>query len=588
MGMKHGLRRLLTAGAAVPAMVAASLAPASAAHADVPSGTLVVVITDSLGAPVVGARLLIAPTAGAFDMVGGPSNADGTITATGVWARTDYRLEITTPGGLVDYVPGKATAAEAGHYSVLAGETTTVTEQLSQSGNVVVSLVDRVTGKPVGDGCVGLSSAPFDEAADCDHPDGRYVFVAAPLGKASIVVSGSSTHWSPGPVWFAVTPGTVSESIPMAPAVAIRTVIQAADDPSAHPRFCVQPVYPVDTLLNGGETPYCSDPTTGSLTIGPLVSVPVQLFAYPEDYLHDTPFAPVYGAQWVGASGGTGDQRLARTFDLAAGPVVDIAPIRVDHAGSITGVVTTQGINTTEIAVRPYAPQVMLHLNYGPGLGTVTTPGSSYQLNGLGPYDWPVLFQDWQDGWYAEQWSGGAANRYEASMVPVKAGGTATVNATMVATSWVAGTFTSPPAPPPITSWLMATNAVTGDWTGYVYINGDVNGWQIAGLNTDPVRLLYNITGELRQYPFAVYPGVQTGMVLANARPVSRPDPASLYGVGHVRPPIRPIVRGTPPPKPPAPTSPMPTSPTPTSPPPLAPTQLAPLSGCASREPRCL
>jgi hypothetical protein len=578
--MGRGLRRLLTAGATTLVLTAASLGLAAVAQAAVTPGTLVVIVTDSLGAPVVGATMSLSTDAVNWGRYGNISGADGTITAT-LQPKT-YHIQITTPGGLVDYLPGQSDPGPSWTYNVVSGVTLTETEQLSQSGNVEVSLLDKVTGAPVTEGCVFLSGATYNAATFCNRPDGRYSFVAVPLGAHTITVGSTKTHWAPDPVQVDVSPGLVAAPVRLDPAGAITTVIQAADDPSVHPNFCVQPVYAADTLLNHGETANCTyDTVTGSLTIGPLESAPLQLFALSDDYSDSSkPFAPVYGAQWVGASGGTGDQRLAQTFTVAAGTVVNAAPIRLDHAGSITGVVTgppgapVDNAPLPDIAVMPYAPQTMLHLNYGPGLAMMTRVGASFQLTGLGPYQWPVLFQDWQ-GTYAEQWSGGARNRYKASMVSVSAGGTATVNATLAYAAQVFGSFTGNPSPAPTDAWVMAVDAATGDWTGQALVYQ--NSWWDLGLNPDPVRLISTVDGQLRNLPFTVVPGGPHGqyLVLApNSAPVGS-DPVSLYGAGHVAPPAHPQVRGA--------------SGTPARPAtPAAPKPAAPLPICGYARPRCM
>jgi hypothetical protein len=585
--MRQRLRRLITSGITVLAIAAAGLGPAASAQAAT-TGTLVVTVTDSLGAPVVGATLsLLLDGYTTWDRWGSsPSGANGTITVH--MLPHTFRMQISTPNGLNDYVPGKTTPQEAGAYSVASGETTTVAEQLSQSGNVVVSLLDKVTGGQVIDACVTLRGAGYTTPRVCDRSDGRYAFAGVPLGAGTILASDSETHWDSAAVPVTVSPGVVETTVRLDPAAAIHTSVEAADDPSAHPEFCVYPVYAANTLLYPPRTMSCSDPATGNLWIGPLPSVPVQLFAVSADYFDTSrPFAPVYGAQWVGATGGTGDQRLARTFTLNAGQVDGIAPIRVDRAGSITGSVTGPAYDTwSQIFVTPFAPQLYAPIMMGAqGLGTEVHIGTSFLLTGLGPYQWPVLFQD-SAHWYAEQWSGGAPNRYQASMVSVPAGGAGYVNATMTTPgNRLYGTLLGSSTQPANYGFVIATNAITGDWTGGRYLYE--NNWEVDGLTPDPVRLTYVVDNQVKQYRYEVHPfdlfDSAIGLVLGATRPI---DP--LTGGRHITPPTRPTVTvtGAAPAQPPNPTSPVPAKPT--SPVPPAPATVAPLSTCATTEPRCV
>ena len=498
--MRHG-RQLLRITVTVLSVVLAAFGVNGAAQAATATGTLVVVVTDSVGAPLPGARLTFSNDGGTTwrGIATTSPSTPGTYSLKA--APGGYEVRIAMPSGLVDYVPGQSTPAGAQTYQVLDGQSTTVNEQLSQSGNVQISLVDRITGAPVSDGCVSMP-AFGNVAAVCNHADGRYTFVAVPLGQQTVNVSGTWTHWSPSPVSITVAAGFGDYPVRLDPAAAVQTVVQAADDPTLHPEFCAQPVYPTTSLLNWTARLACSDPTTGVLTLGPLPAVPTQLFAMPADAFDTShAFNPVYGAQWVGASGGTGDQRQALTISATTGTVTAVPPIRVDHAGSISGVASDPyGDVTTGVYISPVAPQVGLSYRSDSGLAVYLSLGSTYTLTGLGPYAWPVDFANYDRGAYAEQWSGGAPNRYAATPVQVNPGQTSTANATLVWANGVTGVFNNPPRAPANNAWVMATNAKTGDWTGLEYVYG--NKFDIAGLSSDPVRLTYQPgNGVVYEYP---------------------------------------------------------------------------------------
>jgi hypothetical protein len=184
---------MLTVAGTVLTVAAATFGVTAAAEAATGTGTMVVIVTDSVGAPLTGATVTFSANGGTSWIVGAAPGPAGTYTR--ALAAGSYLVRIAAAGGLVDYVPGRTTTAGAATYAIVAGQTTTVTEQLSQSGNLQVSLVDGVTGAPVGDGCVSLSGYSTS-VANCDHADGRYLFVAVPIGPHTLTVYGGSRHWA--------------------------------------------------------------------------------------------------------------------------------------------------------------------------------------------------------------------------------------------------------------------------------------------------------------------------------------------------------------------------------------------------------
>jgi hypothetical protein len=513
--MRRRVRTVLTAIAAVVSVALATVGLGGTADAATATGTLAVLVTDSVGGPLGGA-IVAATSDGTTWHQTGLSQPAGTYQLK--LAPGGYRIRITAANGaIVDFVPGLPTIDGAATFQVVADQTTTVNEQLTQSGNVQVSLVDRVTGQPVTDGCVTIGYRPSSPI--CNHPDGRYLFVAVPLGSQTFTVSATWTHWTPDPVQVTVASGFVDVPVRLDPAAAIQTSVQASDDPSIHPDFCVLPVYPGAA----GVQFYCDDTTTGTVHIGPLPTTSVQLFAMSVDDLPGSTSVPVYGAQWVGAHGGTGDQREAQRFGLTEGTVTTVPPIQLDHAGSISGVVGP-GNNqvTNEYYVQPFGLQPGLGFGWGLGAGIAVAAlmGGPYTLTGLGPYAWPVEFSG--RAGFADQWSGNAPDRYAATLVQVKAGQTSVLNATMVPGESVTGFYYVTPPTTDYQGWVYAVNSVTGDETGFDL--GGTNTFQIYGLNSEPVRLKYQLyaTGDRwYDYPLTVPTSgpVSTAVVLTRAAP---------------------------------------------------------------------
>ncbi|NJC68800.1 hypothetical protein HC031_03525 [Planosporangium thailandense] len=480
--MGHQVRRAVLAACAGLLAAVTSVAVAGPAHAAIP-GTVTVTVTDYTGAPVAGAKIEMSPN-GQTWYLAGTTGTDGGHTLGGVTPGT-YKVRIQAPGGLVQYVPGKTVADQATAYQVQSGQTTQVTDRLIASGSVQISLVDRVSGAPVTRGCVRIG--PSNRV--CDHADGRYFFAGVPTGPQTIVVESTKTAW-PASQGVTVPAGPADFPMKLDPAAAIQTTVQAADNAAIHPSTCVLAVYHgADAATN---TNCDIDPATGSLLIGPLASTAVQLFAVSASvFVPGSPFNPVYGAQWVGATGGTGDQRQALKVNTKAGTVTTIPPIRLDHAGSIAGSLDDPyyGDSGTYAWVRPFGLQDGLRNLPAPGLVDYAYVGGIYRINGLGPYAWPVQFAG-ERGVYAEQWSGNAPDRYAAIPVHVVAGQTASLNATMTyATGGITGRMRLTDADTPASGfWVSATNAVTGDDTGLGYMLQG-NSFAVAGLNADPVVL---------------------------------------------------------------------------------------------------
>ncbi|HET9517636.1 MAG TPA: hypothetical protein VFO77_07930, partial [Actinoplanes sp.] len=125
-------------------------------------------------------------------------------------------------------------------------------------------------------------------------------------------------------------------------------------------------------------------------------------------------------AQWLGTTGGTGDQRAATKITVKAGKVTSAPKVKLDKAGTVTGTVTTADGKTV-----PHGDASLSAWDYGAGgNGARLDRLGRYKLDGLGPYRWPLVFTTQQ----GRQWSGGKGNRYAATTVQVNAGETVTHN----------------------------------------------------------------------------------------------------------------------------------------------------------------
>ncbi|HEY0700847.1 MAG TPA: hypothetical protein VGD43_23950 [Micromonospora sp.] len=259
----------------------------------------------------------------------------------------------------------------------------------------------------------------------------------------------------------------------------------------AHPATCVTPMN-ADPLAAqplprpGWNAPYrhCSD-TRGDLLIGPLPDVPVRLLAIPTSWS--------YGAQWVGSSGGTGDQRSAAVVTARTGQVVDAPPIRLDRDGAISGYIQGPGgawVNgcATAFPDHPDLPDIS-------GVTACTShTGTQHDgffiLHGLGPYEWPIRFYgtEFESGRrLAPEWSGDVGDRLRATPVPVQ-----TSTLTIMETT----TVLEPAAR--IDAFLTGAAPVSGDRVfAYHAVSGDrvgvhrMGGAPLDGLAPGPVVLQY-------------------------------------------------------------------------------------------------
>jgi hypothetical protein len=247
---------------------------------------------------------------------------------------------------------------------------------------------------------------------------------------------------------------TARTTVKVRPAAVITTTVVDAATGEPVANTCVQAF----TLRFGGtgdSTGWCSD-EQGKVRVGPIDGSKYTLFALPQDGVH--------GAQWVGANGGTGSQYKARLVDAKVGQVTEVPSIKLDKAGSVTGVITDEATGAplpgTCAAFLPFAASPA-----GNGVfGSCTDPNGRYTISNLGPYDWPIEFVAFDD--HAWEWSGNATNRLVATPVKVTVGQTATANAALGKGVKLTGKVLDAPGRPLQQNTVMAHNVVTGDNTG--------------------------------------------------------------------------------------------------------------------------
>ncbi|MCE7008534.1 carboxypeptidase-like regulatory domain-containing protein [Kibdelosporangium philippinense] len=397
--------------------------------------------------------------------------ADGTYRVDGLWPAR-YRVEILTEALGNQWYHQKDTPEEAEVVTVPAGVEPVVDEQIFPRGVVDLSVVDEVTGAPVNEFCVfvpGRRDRSCTTTGQVDHK-----LVRGTYGLAVTVTQ--KTHFSPDTVRVTVRPGEVTKvTVKAKPAVAIQTTIRDAKTGDPVAGACTQPVADRG-VSDSGVRSWCSD-QTGAVTIGPLAPAVYNLFVRPGDTTH--------GMQWVGRlGGGTGIQELAREIDGKPGTYTKVPPIRLDPAGTISGIVKDKqtGDPFGGVKVFPYATTS----SDNSGAATTDAQGA-YTVTGLGPYWWPLEFTS-SAGKHAWQWSGNAADRFHAAKVKVNSGhNTAAAVETLSAGGSLSG-VTSVEGQETSSVEVTVVNAWTGDVAGPV-VTDSGRGYTIDGLATQQVKV---------------------------------------------------------------------------------------------------
>ncbi|MEU7174928.1 carboxypeptidase-like regulatory domain-containing protein [Micromonospora tulbaghiae] len=402
-----------------------------------------------------------------------------------------YRISVYDNSRGYQWVPGQETRDTATVFEVADGATLTVDEQVLPLGEIEARVTDSVTGKPVPRPCLYVMG-------------GRDEFVCGTNGLVRVtdVQPGSwTTEVTGGASYFPADPqptvdvrrGAVTEvSYALRPGAAFTTTVRDAATSAPVDGICVHLVQPKWGGQSAHMWQYCSG-ADGRLEVGPFEADELatwNVYAYQADNPYNPPVRR-YGDQWVTAAGGSGDQRAALAVTLQAARTITIPTIRMDQPGTITGTVrNAAGEVVPGVCSYPYA--------FHPGQGAIFGKNCSdasgrYTINDLGPYRWPVEFAPNANSGYAWQWSGNVADRFAATYTQVKSGGTATVNAKLVAGGVLAGKVTDP-ADPWATGYVWTYNARTGDIASasYGYFDSGSGGsFTVKGHRTQDVYVQY-------------------------------------------------------------------------------------------------
>ncbi|MEV4413565.1 carboxypeptidase regulatory-like domain-containing protein [Catellatospora sp. NPDC049609] len=384
----------------------------------------------------------------------------------------DYRVMLDDNTHGTQWVPQQESAETAGVFTVTDGGTVVADDQWLPRGSIELTIRDADTGALVPRPCLYLSGAPTNQNDACGT-DGVVTLADVPPGTWQLEYHAGASYFTPAePEDVTVARGEVTRlerTLRPGAAVVTRVVDKATGAPVSG--ICAEMYHPGSGGLTGRRySDGCSD-DDGRLAIGPFEGNGIfQLFAWQVR----SPWVPpttLYGAQWVTADGGTGDQREAVWFNYRARTTLTLPDIKVDPPGSITGLVTDKatGAAVPGVCVYPFA--------FNPGgvpIGTsahCSKADGRYTVSDLGPYRWPLEFISTYTSTttgYAWQWSGGANDRFAATLVQVPAGGSGSLNMQLVPGGVLEASVTVPQgAQRSGVAWIH--NARTGDHASWWY-----------------------------------------------------------------------------------------------------------------------
>ena len=410
-------------------------------------GTLRGKLVDRGGAPLAGVTVTAQVASDEWDEGRhATTRADGTWQLAGL-PPAGYAISFRNEqSGRTQWAYGKSTREDATVIDLRSGATAVVDETWQPGAALTLRGVDATTGAPVDGLCAWLVTD--GDVSDC-ATTGDLTFTDLGPGRITVDLSTptGSFYLSPGQRELTLTAGeTTTVTVPLTQGGKVSATAVAAATGAPLRRACIALLVPAAGGVGdgGGE---CTN-AAGKVTTQAWAPGVYQAFV----------FAPQgYGHQWLGAAGGTGEQKLAAKITVKPGKVAKAPEIRVDPAGAIQGTVTDQ---TGAPAPQANVSFSAWSFGAGPSHDVETDENGRYTIDRLGPYPWPLVFTT---ATHPRQWSGNTPNRNQAATIPVTPGAAATYNMTLTPGVSLTGKVTTPPGLPAGTWRLTALNAATGD-----------------------------------------------------------------------------------------------------------------------------
>ncbi|MEU7822725.1 carboxypeptidase regulatory-like domain-containing protein [Catellatospora sp. NPDC049133] len=408
-----------------------------------PTGSASGRFTDAEGNGMAGVEVsLIDEYAGTYS---GRTDANGDWQVDGLLVGEYSAMFFSWQHNFTQYAYGKTSREAADEFTVTAGQNVVVDDSRLATGSIRITAKNSVTGAPVADFYVQAGSYSTDAV------DGVATLSELPVGtwQPAVYASGYQPLEQVAPVTVVAGQQAAIE-LTLVPYGSLRAKVVDAATGAPVAGVCLFTQTKTKFRLFEG----CAGESgaDGEVVLD-VAAGTYQVFALPGP-------GSAYGAQWVGLTGGTGSQDLARNVVVAAGERKDIHKIYMDRKGSVTGVVTgADGAPVTSGTVAVVTPVIG---DAGQGRVAVDTQGR-YTIDFLGPYSWPLSFQT---STHAFQWSGAAHRRQSAILVPVTAGQTTTFDQQLALGALVKVTATGSPAG----GFAVAYNNSNGDVAGFVWV----------------------------------------------------------------------------------------------------------------------
>ncbi|MDG4822061.1 carboxypeptidase regulatory-like domain-containing protein [Asanoa sp. WMMD1127] len=428
------------------------------------TGTLSGRVTRADGTPARDVRLDVSPFMGNGGGEYATTDSNGEFSAPPMLAG-DYMVEFSV-GERTEYFDRAARYEDADPVTITGGNDSRITPTLLPTGSVRVRALDAVTGSVVRDFCAN---------SECSDGSGEVLLTDLAEGSQDLWISAPEANYVDRNSTVTVRVGqTIDVTVRLVPGAKITTTV--VDKATGKPLqdVCLIAYKPgqffIPDGMGGNE---CSD-AAGKATVDKLATGDYRLFAWPRNRS--------YGRQWVTANGGSGDERQAVTIKATMGKTSAGPQVRVDRGGSIRGRVTdaTTGapISWTQVGIASGRT----------GGDTSTDEDGRFQIDGLGPYRWPLQY--WGGSDHATAWTGGAVSRYTATGTQVTAGAVATADLALTKGVTVQGNLHTGGHTP---DWARITlaNTVTRDDVGSVDFVG--NSYEMHVLPGQEVRFAYNL-----------------------------------------------------------------------------------------------
>jgi hypothetical protein len=407
----------------------------------------------------------------------------------GEWSIADvpagnYQVSFANPQETrIQWAYGKADRDAATLISSAPRQTATVNDTWLPETTLVVKAVDASTGASVGDFCVRTNP---DDPAVCSGANGTVVLANLPAARLTFDVETPAASYYTGKRGVSATPAanqttTVTVPLVIGGKVAVTATDRVTGQAVGDSCFRLRAIGRPDTFGSG-----CTDASGRATTFEPVTPGTYEIFVQGPG---------PYGHQWVGASGGTGDQKAAARIVVKRGRTATAPVVRLDRAGTITGVVT--GSDGAPLNRAGVSYTAIDFVGWGEPERVFTDAAGRYSIDNLGPYAWPLVFGG---AGYPDQWSGNVGNRFQAVKIPVTAGGSSTYDIALTRTATLRGTLT--PATDQV--GLAAYNAVTGDLVGTFSRYDPENGiasYEIPLIGGQHVKLRRSVYGSVTPDP---------------------------------------------------------------------------------------